>query len=329
MNKIHEIKTMDKLKALKLFITAVDTGSFAGAAKHYSTDPSTVSKAVQRLEDQLEIQLLIRSTRSLKLTEFGEVYIKTARTLVDQLHYCEESLKSDNDLPKGRLKINMPVSYGRLYIRPLMAEFCKLFPEIELELSYDDAYIDMIEQGIDVSIRSGALQDSGFIAQQLSPLDFLICASPEYIKDSHSFAEQSLSEHSWIRFRFRQSGRIMPIMFGSNQQRGSSDIEPRHYDPGQQIIVDDGEVLAELCADGLGLTQIPHFIAKNWLESGTLVPVFPYYSTPAFGAYLVYPKRDFMPRKTKCFIDFIKTKIQQKGETPLSTWARTWPVHQQ
>lgn len=309
---------MDKLKALNLFIAVVDTGSFAGAAKRHNTDPSTVSKAMQRLEQDLQVQLLLRSTRRLSLTNAGEAYVMTARSLLEELHQCEDNLKSDNQTPRGRLKLNLPVSYGRLYITPLLAEFNQQYPEIELDVSYNDAYVDMIEHGIDLSVRSGTLSDSGLVAQQISPMDFLICAAPDYIQAyDQSFQEDKLDDHSWIRFRFRQSGRVMPVFFGE------LDEEPRLYNPSMDYVVDDGEVLAELCAQGLGLTQIPFFIARKWLDSGEIAPVYPCFTDQRMGVYLIYPKRDYLPQRTRCFIDFIKQKTLDRNETAMSTWARS------
>nr|WP_277922042.1 LysR family transcriptional regulator [Vibrio parahaemolyticus] len=172
---------MDKIRSLRFFIATLEGGSFAAAAKAHGTDPSTVSKAIHRLESDLGIQLFQRSTRQIRLTDAGRRYANTARFVLDELAACEDSLKSHNDALSGLLKINVPVSCGRLYIRPLLKEFCRRYPSITIDIHYDDAYVDIIEQGIDVSIRSGVVQDSQLIVRQLSPIDFIICGSQDYL----------------------------------------------------------------------------------------------------------------------------------------------------
>ena len=313
---------MDKIRSLRFFIASLDGGSFAAAAKAYGTDPSTVSKAIHRLESDLGIQLFQRSTRQLRLTAAGRLYANTARRVLGELTACEETLKSQNDAPSGILKLNLPVSYGRLYIRPLLKAFCRLYPRITLDIHYDDGYVDIIEQGIDVSIRSGSVRDSQLIARQLSPVDFIICASQAYLdRYGAPHGPEAFNEHSWIRFRYKQTGKLLPIMLADSEG-------VREYDPDRNFIINDGESMAEHCAEGLGLTQIPHFIARDWLRSNRLLPLFPSLRQAGTGVYLLYAKREYLPSRVKVFIDFITDAIQAQGETPRSTWAETLQIYQ-
>jgi DNA-binding transcriptional LysR family regulator len=236
------------------------------------------------------------------------------RRLLTELDDCELNLVEANDTPTGRLKINLPVSYGRRYVMPLLARFHQAYPGIELDLSFNDAYVDMIEQGVDVCIRSGSLEASSLIARQLSPIDFLICASPAYLDNHGPLIASEFSRHHWIRFRFRQTGRLMPIMVPGIE-------EQQNLDPGQQFIVDDGEALAELCAQGLGLTQMPHFIARDWLRKKQMVPVMPYYRPKQFGVWVIYAKRAFLPAKIRVFVAFLSQALEQQQETAYRTWA--------
>jgi DNA-binding transcriptional LysR family regulator len=313
---------MDKIRSLRFFIATLDRGSFAAAAKVFGTDPSTVSKAVHRLESDLGIQLFQRSTRQLRLTAAGRRYVNTARRVLDELAACEESLKSQSDAPSGTLKLNVPVSYGRLYIRPLLKDFCRRYPNITIDIHYDDAYVDIIETGIDVSIRSGSVQDSQLIARQLSPIDFIICGSKPYLDQYGApSGPETIDDHLWIRFRYKQTGKLLPIMMP-----GSEGVN--EYDPGRNFIVNDGESMAEHAAEGLGLTQIPHFIARDWLRAGRLLPLFPSQRQAGTGVYLIYAKREYLPTKVKVFIDFIIEAIQAGGETPRATWAETLQIYQ-
>ncbi|MEH6580225.1 MAG: LysR substrate-binding domain-containing protein [Amphritea sp.] len=306
---------MDKIRSLRFFVATLDGGSFAAAAKAFGTDPSTVSKAIYRLENDLGIQLLLRSTRQLRMTPAGRQYANTARRLLEDLTACEESLKSQNDTPSGTLKLSVPVSYGRLYIRPMLGEFCRRYPNISIDIHFDDAYVDIIEQGVDIAIRSGSVQDSQLIVRQLSPIDFIVCASKSYLERCGAPAgPEDFNEHSWIRFRYKQTGKLLPVMMPG----GDSE-----YDPGRNYIVNDGEAMAEMCAQGLGLTQIPHFIARNWLASGELVPLFKSMRQTGLGVYLLYAKREHLPLRVKLFNDFISETLEAQGETSRSTWAET------
>lgn len=306
---------MDKLRLLQLFVAAADHGSFAAVAKQLGSSPSTVSKAISRLEAGLGIQLFYRNTRNLKLTQGGEAYLLTVRRVTNELSSCENELLLLNDQPKGTLKINLPVSYGRLYVRPWFKAFHERYPDIRLDIAFSDHYVDMIEQGVDVCIRSGTVQDNRLVSRRLSPIDFLICGSPGYLL-AHGAPQSSeqFTEHRWIRFRFSQTGKLMPIRF-----LNAGAIE--ECDPDRSFVVDDGEALAELCADGLGLTQLPHFIARDWLREKAITPLFPALQPGGFGVYALYPKRDYLPLRVRVFIDFLVEQLAKGNEQSDRTWA--------
>ncbi|NRF16424.1 LysR family transcriptional regulator [Vibrio coralliilyticus] len=305
---------MDKIRTLRFFVATLERGSFAAAAKKYGTDPSTVSKALHRLESELGIQLFQRSTRQLNLTSAGHQYARTARLVLDELSACEEALQQSNRLPSGTLKVNLPVSYGRRYIQPLLANFRQLYPNIALEIQFDDAYLDMIEHGIDVSIRSGSVQDSQLIARQLSPIDYLICASHDYLNQHGApRGPHEFHHHSWIRFRFKQTGRLLGLKLAPSDEAKLTDIA-------QNMVVNDGESMAELCAQGLGLTQIPHFIARDWIKAGEITPLFPSFRPRDEGVYILYHRREHVPLRVKLFVDFVVESIQAQGESPRRTW---------
>lgn len=313
---------MDKIRSLRFFISTLNGGSFAAAAKTHGTDPSTVSKAIHRLERDLGVQLFQRSTRLMRLTEAGRLYANTAKRLLEDLAACEDALKIQNDTPSGTLRVNAPVAYGRLYIRPLLKGFCQRYPKINIDIHYDDGYVDMIEQGVDVSIRSGSVQDSQLIVRQLSPIDFITCASKTYLdRYGAPFGPEAFSDHAWIRFRYKQTGKLLPI-----RMQGAEGV--CEYHPDKNFIVNDGESMAEHCAEGLGLTQVPHFIARDWLRSDRLLPIFPSMRQAGSGVYLLYAKREYLPSRVKVFVDFITEAIQAQGESPRSTWAEALQIYQ-
>ena len=307
---------MDKFHALNIFKTVARQGSFAAAARFLDTNPSTISKGIDRLEKDIGIQLFQRTTRQLRLTPAGSEYLNTVNSIFDELANCEEQIKRDNESPKGRLKVNTSVSYGRLYITPLIPKFRQRYPQIDIEITYDDAYIDMINQGYDVSIRTGSIQDSSLVAQQLSAMDTVTIASPDMAKKlSAPLTFKDFPKHPWLYFRFKQSGRILPMMAPGKH-------ELQFYSDNQHIVVDDGEVLLSLCASGLGMTQLPHFLVRDALSCGEVIPVMQGFNVSGPGIFVIYPRRDNLPVKIRVFIQFLKEEVTALGETPQSTWAR-------
>ncbi|ESP91162.1 MULTISPECIES: LysR family transcriptional regulator [Pseudoalteromonas] len=316
---------MDKLRALELFIATCDSGSFAAAATMCNTDPSTVSKAISRLESQLHVTLLQRSTRQLSITQAGNQYLSTARKLLQDLSACEGELRHLNDSPSGVLKINSAVCYGHLYLRPILAAFCEKYPAIQLELQINDLHTDVIESGVDIAIRTGYIKDSRLVAKRLSPMDFFVCASPKYLQQHGTpCCQHDFNAHQWIGFRIKETQQLQPIYLPDEQgEYQLCDLESSH-------ITDDGEMMVSMCEDGLGFAQLPHFLAKSGLESGKLISIYPYFRPPQVdnGVFAIYPKRTYLPTKVRVFIEFLTEALAQKGESAYQTWAEHTVDHQ-
>ena len=312
---------MDKLRSLEIFLATCDSGSFAEAARICGSDPSTVSKAISRLETQLGLTLFQRSTRQLRITVAGKQYARTVRKMFQDLSSCEDELKHLNDSHSGILRINAAVCYGHLYLRPLLRAFSQRYPAIQLDLELNDLHVDIIENDIDLALRTGYVKDSRLVARRLSPLDFLTCGSPQYL-ETHGTPRcaEDFRQHQWIGFRLKETQQLQPIFLPN--ERG----EYIPYELDRSHITDDGELMAFLCADGLGFAQLPHFLAKKGLNDGTLVSLYPYYRLPQpeSGVFVIYPKREFLPAKVKVFIDFLTTALAAMGESTHSTWAENW-----
>ena len=230
---------MDKLRLLDIFLATCDAGSFAAAAKSCNTDPSTVSKAINRLEAELGFTVFQRSTRQLSITAAGRRYADTVRKLLQDLSSCEHELKHLNDSPGGTLRINSAACYGHLYLQPLLQAFCQRYPAIKLQLEINDLHVDIIDNDIDIALRTGLVKDSRLVARRLSPMDFLICAAPEYLaaRGTPRCADDFLL-HSWIGFRIKQTQQLQPVFLPD--QHGS-------YQPFELVrshITDDGEAMA-------------------------------------------------------------------------------------
>lgn len=307
---------MDKFTALKFFIATASCGSFSAASKQFGSDPSTLSKAVRRLETELGVQLFQRTTRSLALTEAGHQYLTTAKTVVESLNNTEFELKDNQREPRGILRINAPVTYGRRYLIPAIQRFRALYPQVQFEIQLNDAHVDIIENGFDLSIRSGTLKDSRLVARQLSPMDFMICSSPDMAASLPKDFNLANFDHApWLRFRFKQTGKLMPILV---KRKG----EIEEFDCSSDLIIDDGESILELCTQGLGLAQLPHFAIRHAHQKGQLVPLFPSCTLGHLGIHIIYPKREYLPLKTRLFVEHMLKYAEELGETPQSTWTR-------
>lgn len=312
---------MDKLRTLEMFLAACEGGSFAAAARTCGSDPSTVSKAIGRLEDQLGLTLFQRSTRALRITNSGKRYARTVRNLLHDLSACELELKQSNDSPSGTLRISSAVCYGHLYLRQLLPAFCQRYPGIKLELELNDLHIDIIENDIDVALRTGYVKDSRLVARRLSPMDFLTCVSPQYL-EAHGKPRcaDDFQQHQWIGFRIKETQQLQPIFLPDDH----GEYQP--YELERSHITDDGETMAHMCADGLGFAQLPHFVARQGLNSGALVSMYPALelTEPESGVFAIYPKREFLPAKVRVFIEYLTASLAANGESANRTWARDW-----
>jgi len=312
---------MDKMRSLELFLATCDGGSFAAAARVCNTDPSTVSKAIGRLESELGLTLFQRSTRQLRITPPGKRYARTVRTMLQDLSSCEAELQHVNDSPSGTLRISSAVCYGHLYLRPLLPAFCQKYPAIKLELELDDLHVDIIDNEFDVALRTGYVKDSRLVARRLSPMDFLTCVSPQYL-EAHGTprCRDDFQQHQWIGFRIKETRQLQPILLPDH----TGEYQP--YELERSHITDDGEAMAHMCADGLGFAQLPHFLARQGLNNGTLVSLYPRLELHQAdsGVFAIYPKREYLPTKVKVFIDFLTTSLAAMGESPNRTWAKDW-----
>jgi DNA-binding transcriptional LysR family regulator len=314
---------MDKLRLLDIFLATCDAGSFAAAAKSCNTDPSTVSKAISRLEAELKLTLFQRSTRRLSITTAGQRYADTVRKMMQDLSACEHGLKQLNDSPCGTLRISSAACYGHLYVLPLLQAFCQRYPAIKLALEINDLHVDIIDNDIDIALRTGFVKDSRLVARRLSPMDFLICVSPQYLAARGTpRCADDFQHHSWIGFRIKQTQQLQPVFLPDH----SGEYQP--YELERSHITDDGEAMASMCAHGLGFAQLPHFLAKQGLQSGALVSLYPYYRPLQAdnGVFAIYAKREYLPARVRVFIEFISAYLDSAGESANHTWAENWPA---
>jgi DNA-binding transcriptional LysR family regulator len=233
------------------------------------------------------------------------------------MYVCEKQLSLEQSEPAGILRVNLPVVYGQLYVMPMMARFCKLYPEIKLDISLTDDYIDMVSHSIDVAIRSGHLKDSRLVARKLSPMDVVTCASPGFLSNTKKVTNSNIAKQPWILYRFLYTGKIMPVygIHGAGKNKKRYELTP-----GAALITTDGLSMATACQSGLGLLQAPHFLLREAVLSGSLELVQSFYRSEDFSVYAYYSHKDYMPVKIRVFLDYIVNELKAIGEDCKTTF---------
>jgi len=287
---------MESFGAIPVFVTVVETGGFSPAAKLLGISKSAVSKRVTQLEEQMGVKLLHRTTRKLSLTEAGEHFFQHARVAHQAAKDAQDAVAQLQGEPQGRLRINTPMSLGRLYIAPLIPEFLKRYPKITIEMVMDDKVADLIGEGFDIAIRGGDLPDSSLIARKLAPLRNVLCASPEYIKKHGNLTElDQLTDHNCLIFTY--SNDVKEWVFIKDGQTQTVEVTGNYK-------VNNSEALLEAILQGVGIGRLPTFVAGPDIKAGKLVPLFEEYQMPDKTIYAVFPERQFLPAKVRAFIDF-------------------------
>lgn len=288
---------MSSLQGLVAFAETVARGSFAAAARGLGLSPSAVAKAVGRLEDALGVRLLHRTTRQVSLTSDGRSLYERCRHIVDDLEALRAEAEGVRGEPAGTLRLNLPVTFGKRVMVPLLATLVARHPRLALDLTFSDRFEDIVRSGYDAAVRIGTLQDSSLVGHRFGAQQMLVVGSPGYLA-AHGRLRQpdDLAAHRCLVFRLPSSGRPRPWQFA----RDGAAVE---IVPATHVTMDDGEALAEGAASGLGLAQLPDYIAHADLASGRLVEVLPAFRTPPMPISLVYPTSRHVPPRLRVLVE--------------------------
>ena len=291
------------------FTRVVESESYTKAARWLGISKSMVSRRVARLEGKLGTRLLVRSTRGLAPTEAGRVFAERAARALTDLEEAEAAVAGERE-PSGALRIAAPLSFGILHLGPALADFALNYPRIAVDISFSDRFVDLVEDGFDAAIRIGVLKDSSLIGRKLSPIRALVAASPAYLaghgrpKTPRDLLQHQCLSYSGIgaeeQWRFRVGGRWQMVK------------------PPGSFRADNGEVLREAAAAGLGVTALPSFILSPALESGALEPILTDFALPERGLYVLRHGGP-PPLRLRLLIDFLAERF---GPEPY--WDPCW-----
>ncbi|WP_260260451.1 LysR family transcriptional regulator [Vibrio intestinalis] len=295
---------MDQLGAMRTFLSVIQTGSFSAAATELSSSQATISKKVAALEDKLGVKLLTRTSRKLSLTQAGQEYYNHCVAILQEIDEVEASVRSQVSSPKGQLRIAAPAPLARLLLAPLIGEFLREYPDIEVNLSIEERVIDLVAEGIDIAIRAKKLEDSSLIARPLFSNPLMLVASPDYLK-KHGTPKQpkDLKSHSCIVYNFNRS--LNNWHFKQNDDWLSVPVKGG-------VRSNSGETNLELALTGLGITQLPIWMMDKYLQSGELVQVLQDFPSDSVPINIIYPQNRYVPLKVRCFIEFIQEKLRGK-----------------
>jgi DNA-binding transcriptional LysR family regulator len=290
---------VDHISRVGVFLEVVKNESFAGAARALGLTGPAISKQVQSLEDQLGVKLLSRTTRHVGLTEEGAIYFEKARQALEDLDEAEQQIQELKACPTGKLKVNAPMSFGTQFLTRPIAAFAEQYPEVELEIEFNDRWADVVGEGFDVVIRIGSLEDSTLIARKLAPCPIILCAGKKLIeKYGLPEAVEQLSDYPGIIYNMHTQKEEWRYR-DSNDVIGTQTLN-------RNFAANTAEMQLEACLHGLGVALLPAFSADAYLKSGELVALFPGYPTfPELGIYAMYPQNRYLSTRTRLFVDWL------------------------
>jgi len=302
---------MQDLRTLAIFVKVAERLSFVRAAADLGITQSGVSNAISRLEDQIGTPLLARTTRKVSLTEHGAAYFERCRQALAELEEAELVLKNAQLKPSGNLRIDMPVSFGRIKVVPLLGAFQARYPDIALRVTFNDRYVDHIEESVDVSVRFGNLQDSSLIARRLGGAQLSVVGAPRYFaKYGRPKRPEDLAGHNCLAFTFRETRLAREWRFAQSGAQGGGETV---LTPKGNMSLSDGASVCDAARAGYGLAQLQDFFIDALIARGQLVAVLEKFKPAAQPIWLVYPQARHLSPKVRVFVDFMVERFKSRA----------------
>ncbi len=290
---------MDSLNGIHAFVHAAQRGSYVAAAEHLGLSASAVGKSVARLEDRLGVRLLNRSTRRISLTEEGALYLERCLRIVNELDEAEAEVTRGREAPRGRLRVSVPAIGYRLLL-PLLPEFTRRYPEVELELDFNDRIVDVIGEGLDAVIRSGDFADSRLRARPLRPYRFVVAGAPAYLAARGTpRAPGDLDGHARLAYRYPGTGQVQPWQFRDGP------VAPAPA----ALSFNSVEALIGAAQAGLGLAYLPDFALRAALDEGRLATVLDDCLDAGGRFSVLWPDSRHPLPKLRAFVDFLAERL--------------------
>jgi len=285
---------------MQLFVRIVDSGSFSAVARELGMIQPTVSKQMTALEQKLSVRLLNRTTRRLSLTEAGREYYERCHRILDEVQEMETEVAGLQNRPTGTLRVNSPVAFGNVHMLPLVLAFQRKYPAVGIDLSLDDRYVDLVQEGIDVAIRFGKLRDSQLVARRVGSSARVCVASAQYLT-AHGTPKvpSELRNHQCITYTY---------LF-SNEWPFDGPGGPQSIKVHGNFRANSGMTIRSAALEGAGIASVPAFLIREDIETGRLIQILPRFAPEPISISAVYPSARLLSRKVKLFVDFLQQEF--------------------
>ena len=292
---------MDRIDALRLFCSVAELGSFTKAAEREAMTPGAASKQITALEQRLQARLFERTTRSVRLTDAGSALLERVLPWLSEYDALAEGVAEARSAPAGTLRIAAPVDFGARALVPIVAEFMKAWPQVEVRLSFADRMVDLVNEGFDLGVRIGNLADSALIARRLARADMVTMAAPDYIARAGTPQDPSdLSRHEFIVDRNKPAPHL--LKFERDGEVSEARVNGR--------ITLNGAVAAVAAAEsGLGIACSPRWAAREALEAGRVVEIMPDWVPEHRHLWAVFPSNRYMTHRVRLFVDYLSERF--------------------
>jgi DNA-binding transcriptional LysR family regulator len=299
---------MIDLRLIETFIQAARLESFTAAGRALGVSPGAVSHNIKALEEQLRTRLFARTSRQVKLTPEGVRFLQRCGPAVEALRHAADDLVRDVDAFRGRLRITSTTAFGRAHVLPIAAAFQKEHPDLQIELSLSDQFVDLVAEEFDLAIRGGILPENEYISRLILPVTPLVCASPAYLDQcGRPLSIEDLKSHRLVGMRSNPSQRVFAWEFAGDGGVQKIDINPT-------FVVNDPEGAALAAAAGAGIAQVGANIVLPMVAAGRLEHLMKDRAARTRGLYAVYPSRRFAPTKLTAFIQFLAQEMAQRPD---------------
>lgn len=293
---------MDRFESMSILLTVVDAGSLSAAARRLGTPLATVSRKVSELERHLKIRLLNRSSRRVTLTEAGQSYVAACKRILEDLREAERAAAGEYSAPKGGLMITAPIVFGRLHVLPVVIEFLRAYPDIDIRLALADRVINILEEHADLAVRIGMLPDSSLVARRVGTIHRVVCASPAYFAQRGTpKSPGELATHDCITFEGTTSSDAW--IFAT----GRSDVSVAIH---SRLVVNTAEAAIDAAIAGIGITRVLSYQAARALRAGALALALEEFAPAPIPVSLVHAGQRPLPLKLRAFLDFATPRLQ-------------------
>ena len=298
------VKDPRDLNDMLIFLAVIDAGSFTLAAERLSIPKANISRKVSRLEKQLGVTLLERTTRSQHLTEAGKTYLQHCKRIQEELDLAEASIAQVLNEVSGQLRIGASVGIGHEILKTTLGTFMHQYPDIDLQLNLLNRRVDLIEEGFDLVIRIGQLDDSRLIAKPLGKISRRLYVSPSYVEKYGPIKSiDDLPNHAFL---------LMSNVHGTGKFELQNNKQKKEFNVSPKLLVDDFLVLRQLVKDGLGIAILPDYMCTQDMTDKKLVQILPDWGMPAVDAYALYPKHRLNIPKVAVFLEYILKTFKER-----------------